>query len=180
MGVYVPHCLCPADDLSLFTALHADRLLSSSTYRHVVAVLQQVFCMRVAYSIVNLYANGHDWTEYHRDKYRVDGNRLNATGTAADAGAAVAEPHNVTVGASFGAERELRFKHLQTSVEFGFPQLNGDVFAFTEPVNSAFQHSVPRCATAAAAGPRISLILWGRIDRPGGPLAMPTSANQLS
>merc|ERR1712008_313697 len=101
MGVYVPHCLCPADDLSLFTALHAERLLSSSTYRHVVAVLQQVFCMRVAYSIVNLYANGHDWTEYHRDKYRVDGNRLNATGTAADAGAAVAEPHNVTVGASF-------------------------------------------------------------------------------
>merc|ERR1712079_195671 len=82
-AVYVPHCLCSAEDLSLFKALHTElapwetspfrrsrhpacidevRLLSSNTYRHVVAVLQQVFRMRVAYSIVNLYANGHDWT----------------------------------------------------------------------------------------------------------------------
>ena len=49
-------------------------------------------------------------------------------------------------------------------MEFAFPQSNGDVFAFTEPVNSAFQHCVPRCPTGASgAGPRISVILWGRL-----------------
>jgi len=52
----------------------------------------------------------------------------------------------------------------RTGLEFAFPQSNGDVFAFTEPVNSAFQHCVPRCpGGASAAGPRISVILWGRL-----------------
>ncbi|CAE8678596.1 unnamed protein product, partial [Polarella glacialis] len=73
----------------------------------------------------------------------------------------------VTVGASFGASRDLRFKHLETSLEFGFPQGNGDVFAFTEPVNSAFQHCIPQCTPAKSVGPRISVILWGRLERPG-------------
>ena len=42
----------------------------------------------------------------------------------------------------------------RTGLEFAFPQSNGDVFAFTEPVNSAFQHCVPRCpGGASAAGP---------------------------
>merc|ERR1712172_250420 len=75
--------------------------------------------------------------------------------------------HNITIGASFGAPRELRFKHLETGLEFGFPQSNGDVFAFTEPVNSAFQHCIPKRAPATSAGPRISVILWGRIERQG-------------
>merc|ERR1711924_224234 len=75
--------------------------------------------------------------------------------------------HNITIGASFGAAREPRFKHLETGLEFGFPQSNGDVFVFTEPVNSAFQHCIPKRAPAASAGPRISVILWGRIERQG-------------
>merc|ERR1719436_2047485 len=86
--------------------------------------------------------------------------------------------HNVTIGASFGAARELRFRHLETGLEFSFPQGNGDVFAFTEPVNSAFQHCIPRRAPAASVGPRISVILWGRVgvsdayaaDRGGRPV----------
>merc|ERR1712151_58280 len=84
----------------------------------------------------------------------------------AEVAAATSSAHNVTVGASFGAPRELRFRHLQTELEFSFPQGNGDVFAFTEPVNSAFQHCVPRSTPAAAAGPRISVILWGRVEEP--------------
>merc|ERR1712091_679050 len=79
----------------------------------------------------------------------------------------VTSAHNVTVGASFGAGRELRFKHLETGLEFGFPQGNGDVFAFTEPVNSAFQHCIPKKLPAALAGPRISVILWGRTESHG-------------
>jgi len=180
-AVYWPACVCPEKDLSLFQALYAElspwhaspykrsrhpacveeeRLLASGTYRHVVAMLRAVFGVKVGYSIVNLYTDGDDWTEYHRDNFRAEGNRMAAPGTAGTPVSA----HNVTVGASFGASRELRFKHLQTELEFCFPQGNGDVFAFTEPVNSAFQHSVPRCTPASSAGPRISVILWGRVE----------------
>lgn len=180
-AAYWPCCLCASEDRSLFRALHAElapwdpspyrrsrhpacveeaKLLGSKTYRHVVAVLRGVFGLTVGYSIANLYADGDDWTDYHRDNYRAEGNRMGP------AGASGVEAHNVTVGASFGDSRELRFKHLETGLEFGFPQGNGDVFAFSEPVNSAFQHCIPRATPASAAGPRISVILWGRVGDP--------------
>merc|ERR1712183_1127857 len=179
-AVYWPECLCDVKDVSVFKALHQElapwerspyrrsrhpacvdeqKLLSSATYRRVVAELREVFDLKVGYSIVNLYSNGNDWTEYHRDNFRSEGNRMSASGNG--------EPHNITVGASFGDDRELRFKHLETGLEFGFPQSNGDVFAFTEPVNSAFQHCVPKKAPPASVGPRISVILWGRTDSHG-------------
>ncbi|CAD7951392.1 unnamed protein product [Amoebophrya sp. A120] len=74
----------------------------------------------------------------------------------------VAEDHNVTIGVSFGATRTLAFKHLKTSREFSFPQHDGDLFAFTTPVNSVFQHSIP--IEKNVYGSRISLIFWGRVQ----------------
>ncbi|CAE7264593.1 unnamed protein product, partial [Symbiodinium sp. KB8] len=169
-AVYWPGCLCSAGDHSLFEKLYEELspwkaspykrsrhpacvdeslLLASATYRHVVALLREVFGVAVGYSIVNLYADGEDWTDYHRDNYKSEGNRIAAAGSTA--------AHDVTIGASFGAPRELRFKHLETGLEFGFPQTNGDVFAFTEPVNSAFQHCIPRLLPASSVGPRISV-----------------------
>lgn len=56
----------------------------------------------------------------------------------------------------------------RTGLEFAFPQSNGDVFAFTDDVNSAFQHAVPR--GARRVGPRISVILWGRLVEGGAGL----------
>ena len=56
----------------------------------------------------------------------------------------------------------------RTGLEFAFPQSNGDVFAFTEPVNSAFQHCVPRGDRRSR--PRISVILWGRLVEGGAGL----------
>jgi len=211
-AVYWPQCLCLTDDQAIYEALYAElspwkaspykrsrhpacveeaELLSSPTYIHVVAALRRLFGIKVGYSIVNLYADGNDWTDYHRDNYKADGNRMRAVELigSSDSGpgspvmpigpakptdslakgheAEAAEAHNVTVGASFGAPRDLRFKHLETSLEFGFPQGNGDVFAFTEPVNSAFQHCIPQKLPAASVGPRISIILWGRTEGDG-------------
>jgi hypothetical protein len=56
----------------------------------------------------------------------------------------------------------------RTGLEFAFPQSNGDVFAFTEPVNSAFQHCIPRGDRRSR--PRISVILWGRLVEGGAGL----------
>eukprot|EP00928_Gymnodinium_smaydae_P031419 TRINITY_DN23060_c0_g1_i1.p1 TRINITY_DN23060_c0_g1~~TRINITY_DN23060_c0_g1_i1.p1 ORF type:complete len:376 (-),score=27.93 TRINITY_DN23060_c0_g1_i1:116-1150(-) len=181
-AVYWPHCMCEKDDMRIFNLLHEELspwsaspyrrsrhpacveeklLLVSPTYKQVVALLREVFDITVGYSIVNLYADGNDWTEYHRDNFKAEGNRFAAHPDEE------AEAHNATVGVSFGDSRELRFKHLQTGLEFSFPQHNGDVFAFTEPVNSAFQHCIPRKSPAGSVGPRISVIVWGRTNTPG-------------
>jgi len=178
-AVYWPACVCQSKDLSLFQSLYdelspwkaspyrrsrhpacveEDILLKSPTYRRIVAMMRALFKVKVGYSIVNLYADGDDWTEYHRDNYKPQGNRMTAAGVSEDSA------HNVTVGVSLGASRELRFKHLDSGMEFAFPQGNGDVFAFTTPVNSAFQHAVPRAFPTKSVGPRISVIVWGHVE----------------
>merc|ERR1719473_469811 len=82
-------------------------------------------------------------------------------GGAGDSQESAAVPHNATIGASFGGERELRFKHLESGAEFGFPQRNGDIFAFTDVVNTRFQHAILPAALPRSATARISIIWWG-------------------
>eukprot|EP00438_Fugacium_kawagutii_P032355 Skav234858 [mRNA] locus=scaffold840:102786:111941:- [translate_table: standard] len=92
----------------------------------------------------------------------------------------------LTVGASFGATRELTLMHVKSGVTMSFPQRNGDVFAFTPELNEVFMHGVPHvmpnspakhepeaadgyrwprgeacsgCAWSEDAG-RLSLIIW--------------------
>lgn len=71
---------------------------------------------------------------------------------------------DVTAGASFGACRELTFRHAATGREFGFPQANGDIFAFDTQTDLEFLHGIynekKRC------GPRISVIMVGKSRNP--------------
>jgi len=115
----------------------------------------------VGYSIVNLYRDENDYTEMHRDNFSDIGNRFVGFPFLPNA-LSEAVPHNVTIGASFGDERELRFRHLESEAEFCFPQRDGDIFAFTTPVNSAFQHAVLKAPRPV--GGRISVILWGTVE----------------
>ena len=45
---------------------------------------------------------------------------------------------DMTIGASFGDERNLVFEHKESKQQFSFPQHNGDIFAFTATVNNQF------------------------------------------
>jgi len=69
---------------------------------------------------------------------------------------------NITAGASFGATRDLSFVHAATGCKFSFCQVNGDVFAFDESVDSAFTHGV--FPAEDEIGPRISVIMMGRVS----------------
>lgn len=95
---------------------------------------------------VNLYEDGCAGRSFHHDC------------SAGDRG------RNITIGASFGAMRSLTFRHASDrSRAFDFPQWNGDVFAFREGVNSAFEHGLhPLRPEQAGVGPRISVIVMGR------------------
>jgi hypothetical protein len=122
----------------------------------------------IGYSIANLYRSGHDVTEYHRDNYFAGGNRQfepieQATFSEERKQKRLNSNHNMTVGISFGGSRNLSFRHLQCNdAESPFLQNHGDLFAFTSPVNSNFQHAV-LAERVVDQTPRVSFIFWCKI-----------------
>lgn len=174
---------CPADDRALFLKLKAEiedtglwrkRALkgrSGDSYEHTIApetaqrstsringedaltleklpahkyVLEHLTGLFNAETLswwINLYPSGRDRKSFHKDNFG----------------------QNITIGASFGAARNLSFRHTESRDEFHFPQDNGDVFAFREGVNDAFLHGIhPLSKDQPDPGPRISVIIMGR------------------
>lgn len=66
----------------------------------------------------NLYRNSDEWKPYHHDR------------AAFTPGC----PQNITVAASFGAEREISFLHAKTGVVTDIPQPNGSMYAWSRIV----------------------------------------------
>jgi hypothetical protein len=123
----------------------------SATFRSVVAKMAQYFDVEVYATRLNYYADGSDYKPYHHDSH---------AGRAFFEHGGMGPREDFTMGASFGATRELSFLHVESNCTFSFPQHNGDVFAFDANVNQNFQHGVPK--SAKAGGPRFSIIAWGR------------------
>lgn len=175
---FLPAFCCAHDDRTLFEALkselpsgkefsdwHGGRHLGCqfegegarhnsedepSALRATVAMLEAAFGIRASASRLNLYRDSSDWKPLHRDRGRDE------QGVP-----------QVTVGASFGATRELTMVHVRSGVSATFPQGNGDVFAFTPELNGLFTHGVPKIGFGSPSegpegqGERLSLILWG-------------------
>ena len=69
---------------------------------------------------------------------------------------------NITIGISFGYERNLTFRHEQSREQFDIPQKSGDVFAFTSKVNNRFKHAILRVKNKKhLVKPRFSIIIFG-------------------
>lgn len=110
-------------------------------HRYVLEHLASLFNTKPLSWWINLYPTGRDAKNFHKDNFG----------------------QNITIGASFGATRNLTFRHGETRDEFHFSQENGDVFAFREKVNNTFLHGMhPLRATEPDPGPRISVIMMGR------------------
>lgn len=140
--------------------------------REAVARMEDAFGIRASASRLNCYRSNKDYKPLHYDRGR------DSQGVP-----------QMTVGASFGATRDLSFVHVASGVTTVFPQRNGDVFAFTPEINQVFMHGVPKvgCGRGRGAsrsgwdawqrdangaggdatggteedGPRVSLIIWG-------------------
>eukprot|EP00300_Choanocystis_sp_HF-7_P008156 c15752_g1_i4.p1 GENE.c15752_g1_i4~~c15752_g1_i4.p1 ORF type:complete len:233 (+),score=42.43 c15752_g1_i4:27-701(+) len=115
----------------------------SPTFQRIIARLEEYFDVEVLATRLNFYRNGLDWKPFHHDSHAYSNGKR----------------EDFTMGASFGASRELVFLHEETGAQFGFPQNNGDVFAFTSTANRMFKHGVPK-ASNTAIGPRFSIIAW--------------------
>lgn len=96
----------------------------------------------------NWYRDGADWKPFHHDSAAFNAQR--------------ASKQNCTVGISFGASRELAFRHAKTGELIYFPQTNGMLFFFGRDVNIRFQHGINAVPADEQEGKgRISIILWG-------------------
>lgn len=72
-----------------------------------------------------------------------------------------AKNQNITVGVSFGAERELAFLHAKTGHRAYFPQVNGMAFSFGRDTNIKWKHGINALKPEEQTGMgRISIILW--------------------
>merc|ERR1719401_2331598 len=100
------------------------------------------------------YRDGADWKPYHHDSAAFNPQR--------------ARNQNCTIGISFGASRELGFRHAKTGEYLYFPQTNGMLFFFGRDANIRQQHGKGR----------ISIILWGwcgaAVEEPGAPALLTT------
>ena len=130
----------------------------SATFNAIVEGLGNYFDLHIYATRLNFYPDASSWKPFHHDSHAYGGKKLR---------------EDFTVGASFGATRALEFKHERSGHVFGFPQNNGDIFAFTTKVNQQFLHGVPKVTGAKPKHcPRFSIIAWGRrrtiTERNGG------------
>jgi len=118
----------------------------SPTFRKIVNRMAEYFDIEIYHTRLNFYKDGSDWKPFHHDSHAYCNKSLR---------------EDFTIGASFGASRELAILHDKTEQTFRFPQNNGDIFAFTSKVNQLFQHGIPK-SNKIDIGPRFSIIVWGR------------------
>ena len=146
-------CTAPADIIP-WSRHHIGNNSGAPVIQEIVARLVHIFRVnRVIETRVNTYTSKNSFKPHHQDK--------NAFSFTAG---------NVTVGASFGAVRNLEFRDLYSDLCVCFEQESGDVFAFGDEVNRRFTHGVPPDDTMVSANPsndlRWSVVLWGVSDDP--------------
>lgn len=172
-AVYIPEFICEAADHSLYQQLKNELIEAtgagtsgeggliewsqhqvfenpsnlSKTFNDIVDMLEEYFDLDVYATRLNYYRDGTQWKPQHHDSHAYGGR---------------AEREDFTAGITLGSDRNLVFVHVDSKEEFSFPQHNGDCFAFTNTVNQAFTHGVPRATRAAQIGDRLSIITWGR------------------
>ena len=168
--IYLPEFHCAANDFALLAGLARDMEAHgaeggegminwskhlkhenpefSRTFKKIVRELSAYFDVEIYATRLNFYRDGTDWKPFHHDSHAYGGRE---------------QREDFTMGASFGAPRELAFLYEPSGSQFSFPQRNGDVFAFTTEVNKRFKHGVPKSTRGATAPqPRFSIIAWGR------------------
>ncbi|KDO30740.1 hypothetical protein SPRG_04641 [Saprolegnia parasitica CBS 223.65] len=141
----------------------------SPTYEMVLRRASEYFNMKAGSqgTRFNWYRDSSDWKPFHHDSAAYNPGR--------------ARTQNITVGVSFGAERELAFLHAQNGSRIYFPQCNGMLFAFGRDVNINWKHGVNALAPQVFCGKgRISIILWGLaqdvIEEPESPALLTNDA----
>lgn len=123
----------------------------------VIDRLCEYFSIRKNDTRFNWYRDSSEWKPFHHDSAAYSSER--------------AKTQNITVGASFGACRELAFSHTSLFAHDSkdcrvyFPQTNNGVFSFGRDVNIHWKHGINALPKEEQDGKgRVSIILWGLVD----------------
>lgn len=138
--------------------LIAKDVSGSSTYKMIIDRLCKYFNIDPRKQVgtrFNWYRDSSDWKPYHHDSAALNPAR--------------ARNQNITIGASFGATRELSFLRAKefadaegSKCKLYFPQVNNGVFSFGRDANILWKHGVNALPPEEQDGKgRISIILWG-------------------
>ncbi len=125
----------------------------SQTFNLVINKLSEYFNLIPSSTRLNFYDN-NDWKPYHHDAAAFDEEK--------------AKNQNITVGVSFGAEREISFESAENNKSsrktINFLLENCTVYAFGNEINQKFRHGIPPIINNNYNNDnkgRISIIIWG-------------------
>ena len=138
-------------DTHLIADDHIDWKDSCPTFNMVVEKIKKYFKMSATATRFNWYRDSSEWKPYHHD-------------------AAAVKPHiakiqNLTIGVSFGAERDVSFQHAKNRAVVNVPLPNGTTYGFMNQVNVDWRHGIPQLPPEQQNDKgRISIIVWGWRD----------------
>ena len=119
-------------------------------FNNIIKKVTELFKMSVSATRFNYYESSFDWKPYHHDAAAVKPD--------------IAKVQNITVGISFGLERDISFETTEDNKSIrktiNFPLEHGTLYAFGNKINSDFRHGIPQLKDEINEG-RISIIIWG-------------------
>jgi len=133
---------------SFFADDHLEWKEACPTFNMVIDKISRYFNMQPKSTRLNWYENSDHWKPFHHDAAAIKPH--------------IAKKQNITVGVSFGAERDIAFEHSETKAVISFPLEDGTIYAFGNDVNSGWKHGIPQLAPEKSNNDgRISIIAWG-------------------
>jgi len=127
--------------------------LSCPTFNLIVNTMADTYKVDVKSTRLNFYENGSEWKPFHHDAAAINPDK--------------AKTQNFTLGASFGATREVAFQYAGTQKNKTAPVVcfdlkDNEVYAFTKNINQFWKHGIRQNVTNNVS--RISIIIWGWKD----------------
>ena len=127
---------------------------SCPTFNYVIDKVKKYFKMDVKATRFNWYQDSSQWKPFHHDAAAVKPDK--------------AKTQNITVGISFGSERDAAFEHAKTRTKVSVPLPNGSIYVFNKDVNIEWRHGILQVPPERQHNEgRISIIAWGKVDMGG-------------
>lgn len=152
---------CGVDEKDLWKLWHGDTHYiaddkkdwrkSCPTFNSIIETIKKFFNMDVQTTRFNLYKDSSQWKPFHHDAAALKQDK--------------AQVQNITVGVSFGAERDVSFQHARKRTVVSTPLVNGSIYVFNKDVNVEWRHGIPQVPEERRNDEgRISIIVWGKVD----------------
>ena len=121
------------------------------TFNFVINKIKNYFNMDVKATRFNWYKDSSHWKPFHHDAAAVKPDK--------------AKTQNITVGISFGAERDVAFEHAKSRTKISVPLPNGSIYVFNKDVNIDWRHGILQIPPNKKHNKgRISIIAWGKVE----------------